>query len=1492
MTNEKASTHVFGISETDSYVRNILSRAGNPPAEANSDQLVDWLLPHVEAQESGGDPNAVSAKGALGRLQVMPTTAAAPGFGIAPAKDHSPQELERVGKSYLKAMIERYPGRPDLALAAYNAGPGRADKWAANDPVKNQSRISVEPGLAHLELFRESAGVEGLVSVAPDLGELETTDRTRAEPTWRDYFTDVVGNDSSIAAFHNIAEDSGYRVDPGFSIEAIPAKDWAALTAGIPEDIQPRLGAAVSMDHLRVLAARARAEVSAEEEMAQFGGWGVAGRFALNMLDPLSLAVGAATGGIGAATKGYRLGEAAKAAIAAGELGDAKKVVDAMGLLARQGKWAGSGRAFAAAGVENAALETVLDQGNMTRDGWDIATAGLTGGLLGAGFSRVFRGREMDNIRIAYARAREELNLAELQHTISIRQTEIDRRMKWLHSDGEVATAKAELKQLEARHATERQAHEERLAAGQQSRQGYLDNLRASRRKELEPVLARAMNAETMRLQLDSRVGKARQAVEGLQERIEGGDTSSGTRANMVAASRHLKEVERLYDNHVKRTAGHAKAADAAKAALQAEKASPDAGDEFAKQIFSGRQAFERTGAEQRLSAAEGSVEARRSALQGEQASLADLRAAGVKASDKQVAEIFGPDTASSARFMGFNEGVHPHLDEDSGLPSANPVARMGAQGTRGKIVDLGIFRKGPAATLSMILRGSPDETVRNELGRLVANSIGTDDGSANTVGASEIAHILRQRYEAKFNQIATPAYAEWRQKNGIGAIQGMTRLAREDFMSDVGRAVRGDASKTDPSVLKMAAGIKKIFADYLQEAKAAGVKGFENVEARDGYLPRVFDFHSQHEIEGRIGSDNLRLLVQRAIQSSNDDMGDALAAKISKAYVKRMKELRVGADVGLMQGMKWDDVGFLRQFLNDAGLAPKEVEDVVSEMAALNARRERQTEGSFRNAKHRVQLDENFAMSFRDQVAAKAGRMEDIEVRTADLFENNVEALFGRYNRSVAGHVGLAKVGIKSKGDFEESITKVERALESDLDELGRVRDTAEAAYSLITGTPIEKSSTLTRLGRASRDWNFTTTMGQSGWAQFPDLAGLLQSGYIGHTIKHFPEVFQTIRRKDGKIDLEFYREQEAWLGLGTDLFNNRTFSSYDWGSEGEGLSGVLGKAEHGLRVAGRGVQRASGLSFMTEMSQRLTGRVIVQRLVKDVLEGGALSEDRALQLGLDGAMKARIAKQLKDHTVWVDGEFGGKVQIVNYVAWKDTDARDAMLYAVSRESRRLVQEEDLGDTALWMHKNYGKVLAQFRRFALVSYSRQLLHGIAHADAEEATRVMVSMAMAAMAYNARHHTAMALKEAGGATPEELEQYREKYLGVDRLAAAALANSSYSSILPGLWDTGQYYSTGTRFFDTRSSGLGSDIITGNPTYGLISNFDRAARGVLQSAIRGDRQFDQGDSAAIRRLLPFQNVLGMDLPFSALASGLPQKDIDAAPEHLDWLIEEQ
>jgi hypothetical protein len=80
-------------------------------------------------------------------MQLMPGTAADPGFGVAPAKDGSPAENVRVGKDYLGAMQNYFGGNNTLALAAYNAGPGRVSKAlkdANGDPAAALSSLPAE----------------------------------------------------------------------------------------------------------------------------------------------------------------------------------------------------------------------------------------------------------------------------------------------------------------------------------------------------------------------------------------------------------------------------------------------------------------------------------------------------------------------------------------------------------------------------------------------------------------------------------------------------------------------------------------------------------------------------------------------------------------------------------------------------------------------------------------------------------------------------------------------------------------------------------------------------------------------------------------------------------------------------------------------------------------------------------------------------------------------------------------------------------------------------------------------------------------------------------------------------------------------------------------------------------------------------------------------------------------------------------------------------
>jgi soluble lytic murein transglycosylase len=92
------------------------------------------LLAGLVRQESSFRADARSHAGAVGLGQIMPATGAALA-GAAGVRNFDAALLEvpeislRMGGAYLHDLLTRYHGEPDLALAAYNAGPSRADRW-------------------------------------------------------------------------------------------------------------------------------------------------------------------------------------------------------------------------------------------------------------------------------------------------------------------------------------------------------------------------------------------------------------------------------------------------------------------------------------------------------------------------------------------------------------------------------------------------------------------------------------------------------------------------------------------------------------------------------------------------------------------------------------------------------------------------------------------------------------------------------------------------------------------------------------------------------------------------------------------------------------------------------------------------------------------------------------------------------------------------------------------------------------------------------------------------------------------------------------------------------------------------------------------------------------------------------------------------------------------------------------------------------------------
>lgn len=112
------------------------------------------LVTSVIKAESGFNPVAISPKGAMGVMQLIPATAKR--FNVN--DPYNPEDNIAGGVKYLKFLLERYQGNVMLAVAAYNAGEGAVDRYQGVPPYP-ETQEYVKRVLNHYQNFTRDRGV-------------------------------------------------------------------------------------------------------------------------------------------------------------------------------------------------------------------------------------------------------------------------------------------------------------------------------------------------------------------------------------------------------------------------------------------------------------------------------------------------------------------------------------------------------------------------------------------------------------------------------------------------------------------------------------------------------------------------------------------------------------------------------------------------------------------------------------------------------------------------------------------------------------------------------------------------------------------------------------------------------------------------------------------------------------------------------------------------------------------------------------------------------------------------------------------------------------------------------------------------------------------------------------------------------------------------------------------------------------------------------------
>lgn len=747
---------------------------------------------------------------------------------------------------------------------------------------------------------------------------------------------------------------------------------------------------------------------------------------------------------------------------------------------------------------------------------------------------------------------------------------------------------------------------------------------------------------------------------------------------------------------------------------------------------------------------------------------------------------------------------------------------------------------------------------------KLVSDPVGRR-GAVNGVSAEEVAGFLRAKAQSTFARDVNAPLADWLSANKVPLGQRTGMTAR--FFEAVTAAVRTQ-DFSDPHIGRAAQGWIRAVQDVAQEAKRAGVKGFEDLDIRPDYVPRLFSHEKITKLVDQYGSGQIETLISRAVTRATDIAEDA-ANKIARGYLHRVRKVQAGLESAPQFALR--DKDLLEQAMRDAGIPGKQVEEVLG---SVDFGTDASKAGKVSRAKRRLSLDEETSL----ELKGRDGAVRSVSL--VDLFENDARLLLNNYSRQVAGHTALAKtLGVTSKADWDAAVRKAIAYAEDNLNLKKGVLDNdlkrLEFAYKAVTGQPVEDFTNLHKAARVIRDFNFMRTLNQAGFAQAADLGNIISQGGWRTLLTHMPALKGMIQRvrDTGELADDLAAELEAIVPLGTDGLRHAVPSRFDSGFTDElepALSSAFGqKLDVALHAGRKATAYISGLTPLTIIQQRMAAKAIAQNFVNTAFQSGGkkINANRLKAMGLSDEMSERVFAQLRANAVTAPSPLTGrKLKSLDFDRWDDLDARDAFAMALYRQGRRIVQENDIGSSAMFMHKEVGRVLIQFRSFMLNAYSKQLLHNFKIDGMQAFVPWAYGMVFGSLAYTLR-------QQANTVGLADRKKILAERLAPEKIAAAAFNMSAMSSLIPAGVDTvWQFTGNEPVFSHARTTGLGTSLLDprGNPTGQTLTTLLNSP-GMLQDGLT------RGEARQMLGLLPYQNALGVKNVLDAVVQDLPERN---------------
>lgn len=760
----------------------------------------------------------------------------------------------------------------------------------------------------------------------------------------------------------------------------------------------------------------------------------------------------------------------------------------------------------------------------------------------------------------------------------------------------------------------------------------------------------------------------------------------------------------------------------------------------------------------------------------------------------------------------------------------------------------------------SSVLRRSASPFTRSWSEKFAEEAVGNVDSSRSILTADLIKHNYATTSETLFYKSYAPAFQKFMKEVKNRRFGNDYNINdRMEFSNLVSRAVRGEIINV-PGVEEGVLATRKLLKKILDDLKKEGVEGAKEVLDNPNYFPRRWSLGKMQDIQEKIPYVQLINFLKNSLVRGSKNLSDDDGLRIAKHIYKVVTTNKFGDGFSIDRLLYTTDPDDLRSLIRDyADLDADELEDLVQ--ALLKPGKGKPT--AVPRLRRRASFDEGYEET-----------INGFKIKFTDLLDNNTEGLIGSYVQQMSGQIALAKIGIKSRQDYNKIIKKVKDSY--DLPEIakqytgfkGKARkelelNSIDTIYKNIVGIPTEKNITgfWSTVLRNLRKYNYVNVFNQVGFSQVPEMGNVVSTAGVRGMIKYIPEYKNILTRaKTGKLNNEFLDEIETLVsGTGSNRLIDSTINRTD---DFAGATTRVGKIEKTLDIASRITADFSGFHAIDTLSRRLAAITAFDKLAMHATGKAKITEavlKRYRNIGFSDDELQAVFKNIRKNSTFVEGGLTGrKIRRLNVDKWDDQDLVNKMSLYMSRHLRRVIQENNYGEMlALGTDSGIGKTMLQFRNFTINAYAKQLLHGLHMRDLTAFNSAMSSVFIASLVYIAQTHI-----QALGKSGSEKDDFLEKRLSPEAIGKASFQRSTYASLLPTFIDTMASPFGVEPMFNYRSSGLDINLITGNPTYRLLDKGFGVVESIGTAAVDDEYDFSKQSAYKIKAILPYQNMLGI------------------------------